>query len=273
VSLARILILAGAALSAIFAAVLVNGAASKKPQVEQVADVGPSVLVAAKPIQVGQKISPEDLAWRPWPTDGINGEMMSKDKAPQALETVSGAFARTDIQAGAPIFPNQFVKTGDTHFMSAVLKPGARAASLPISEETAAGGFILPNDRVDVVVTREIDAQVPSAAGGMQNSKKVVSSTVLQNVRVLAVDQTYKDAKEGEALKGVTATLELFPRQVEVLERAKKQGEVSLSLRSVGNVPADEREGMIASSDDAEVTQAAVRMHGYSYSSEAMTDQ
>ncbi|MET0546207.1 MAG: Flp pilus assembly protein CpaB [Caulobacterales bacterium] len=275
-SLARILILAGAALAAIFAAVLVNNAGSNRAPVEKAEATGPSVLVAAKPIAVGQKISPEDLAWRAWPADGVGAGMVTKETDPQAMETTAGAFARTDIPAGSPLFANQYVKAGVSHFMAAVLKPGARAASVPISDESASGGFILPNDRVDVVLTKEVDVQMPSTAGGTQTVKKVISSTVLQNVRVLAVDQTYKDAKEGEALKGATATLELWPRQVETLEKAKKQGEVALTLRSVGDGPAESggSGSMVASASDGDEAQhAAIRVHGFSYSSEAMTEQ
>jgi len=278
VSLTRILILAGAALAAIIAAVLVNGSGRQNAPDQQVQVVGPSVLVAANAIPVGEKIAPENLAWRNFPEDGVAADMITKESQPKALEELTGAFARRDIPAGSPIFPKQVVKPGDSHFMAAILAPGARAASLPIAEENAAGGFILPNDRVDVILTKEQEVSAISATGASERKQQVTSSTVLRNIRVVAVDQEYKDVKEGEALKGATATLELWPNQVERLEKAKKEGTLALSLRSVGNdaagAAAGSGPGSYASLDDeAAGDPMSVRFHGYSFSSQAVTGQ
>lgn len=275
-SLTRILILAGAAVAAIIAAVLVNGSGRQSAPAEAVQVVGPGVLVAANPISVGQKIAPEQLAWRNFPEDGVASGMITKESQPKALEELSGAFARTDIPAGSPIFPNQVVKAGDSHFMAAVLAPGARAASLPITEENAAGGFILPNDRVDVILTKEEEVSTYNATGAAERKTRVTSSAVLRNIRVVAVDQQYKDVKEGEALKGATATLELWPNQVERLEKAKKEGTLALSLRSVGNDAAGGANGAgsyAAIDDDSAREPTSVRFHGFSFSSQAVTGQ
>lgn len=276
-SLTRILILAGAAVAAIIAAVLVNGSGRESAPTQQVQVVGPSVLVAATEIPVGQKIAAENLAWRNFPEDGVATGMITKESQPKALEDLSGAFARTDIPAGSPIFPNQVVKAGDNHFMAAIIAPGARAAALPIAEESAAGGFILPNDRVDVILTKEEEVTAVSATGASERKRKITSSTVLRNIRVVAVDQEYKEVKEGEALKGATATLELWPNQVERLEKAKKEGTVALSLRSVGNDAAGagaNGPGTYASlSDDSANEPTTVRYHGYSFSSQAVTGE
>ncbi len=275
-SLTRILILAGAAVAAIIAAVLVNGSGRQSAPVEAVQVVGPGVLVAANPITVGQKISAEQLAWRNFPEDAVASGMITKGSQPKALEDLSGAFARTDIPAGSPIFPNQVVKSGDSRFMAAILAPGARAASLPIGEENAAGGFILPNDRVDVILTKEEEVSTYNATGAAGRKTRVTSSTVLRNIRVVAVDQEYKDVKEGEALKGATATLELWPNQVERLEKAKKEGTLALSLRSVGNDAASgvNSPGSYAALDDEGTNEpTTVRFHGYSFSSQAVAGQ
>ena len=276
-SLTRILILAGAALAAIIAAVLVNGSGRQSAPTENVQVVGPGVLVAATAIPVGQKIAPENLAWRNFPEDGVASGMITKESQPKALEDLTGAFARTDIPAGSPIFPNQVVKPGDSHFMAAILAPGARAASLPIGEENAAGGFILPNDRVDVILTKEEEVSTYSATGASERKTRVTSSAVLRNIRVVAIDQEYKEIKEGEALKGATATLELWPNQVERLEKAKKEGTLALSLRSVGNDAAGSAAngaGSYAALDDEAAGEpTTVRFHGFSFSSQAVTGQ
>ncbi len=276
-SLTRILILAGAALAAIIAAVLVNGSGKQSAPTEQVQVVGPSVLVAANNIAVGDKISSESLAWRAFPKEGVSTGMITKDAQPKALEDMSGAFARTDIPAGSPIFPNQVVQAGDNHFMAAVITPGARAAALPIAEESAAGGFILPNDRVDVILTKEEQVSTYSASGQQERKTRFATTTVLRNIRVLAVDQEYKDVKEGEAIKGATATLELWPNQVERLEKAKKEGTVALSLRSVGSDgaagSAADKGDYAAASEAKDADPTSVRFHGYSFSSQAVIGQ
>jgi len=103
---------------------------------------------------------------------------------------------------------------------------------VPISEETAASGFILPNDRVDVILTRK----VPVADGGSGNTEEVRSGVVLTDVRVLAIDKTYKteaSAAEPEPIEGSVALLELSPRDSELLAQADEMGDISLALRPV----------------------------------------
>ena len=106
-------------------------------------------------------------------------------------------------------------------FMAAMLSPGMRAISITISTDSGAGGFILPNDRVDLLLTRKGDGNPP----------RVSANTILTNVRVLAVDQTFKQEKEAKTVIGKTATLELTPDQAEQVARAQNQGIISLSLR------------------------------------------
>ena len=111
--------------------------------------------------------------------------------------------------------------------MAAILPKGMRAVSFKISADTGAGGFILPNDRVDIILTRKLKA----ATG---NEEAHVSETVLTNVRVLAIDQTFRENEQGDqVVVGKTATVELRPEQTEMLEVADSMGALSLSLRSI----------------------------------------
>jgi pilus assembly protein CpaB len=114
--------------------------------------------------------------------------------------------------------------------MAAYLEPGMRAMAIRVTVETAAGGFILPGDRVDVLLTRETTL----ANVGAQDSdrSKFSSSTVMQNVKVLAIDQSTRAGDDEQAVVGATATLELGPRDAEALALAKSEGELSLVLRS-----------------------------------------
>jgi len=112
--------------------------------------------------------------------------------------------------------------------MAATIKPGMRAVSVPVAAETSAGGFILPNDRVDVLMTRDL-------AAGTGAPKNIESRTVLQDVRVLAVDQVAHQEKDQQSVVGKTATLELTPGQAELLAQAGQSGSLSLALRALGD--------------------------------------
>jgi pilus assembly protein CpaB len=102
-----------------------------------------------------------------------------------------------------------------------MLGAGMRAISITISADSGAGGFILPNDRVDLLLTQKLDGSPP----------RVKVTTVLSDVRVLAVDQTFKQEKDTKTVLGKTATLELSPDQAEIIARSAGMGVLSLALR------------------------------------------
>jgi pilus assembly protein CpaB len=134
---------------------------------------------------------------------------------------------RAPLVAGQPIGDTSVVRAGTAGFLAATVKPGLRAIGVSVTAQTSAGGFILPNDRVDVVLTRDIS--------NGSSKKEFVSQTILRDVRVLAIDQTAKQEKDKDSVVGKTATLELTPAQSEVLAQAEQQGIVSLALRALGD--------------------------------------
>jgi pilus assembly protein CpaB len=154
--------------------------------------------------------------------------MITRDEEPEALEKYGEARARLAIFEGEPVMSKKIVLPNDRGFMAAILPKGYRGVSVEISASTGAGGFILPNDRVDVILTRKADDD----SSGI---KVAVSETVISNVRVLAIDQTYKQSPEGDQVlkPDKTALLELDPRQTEVISKAEKEGTLSLALRSI----------------------------------------
>lgn len=142
-----------------------------------------------------------------------------------------GAVVREPFFAGEPIVDRKLVRAGQSGYMAVVLQPGMRAMAVPVSVESAAGGFILPGDRVDVLLSR----QAQSSSGG--NSVNYhVSETVLRNVKVLAIDQVTQPDRDATTVVGATATLELAPGDAEALALAKAQGDLSLTLRSYADV-------------------------------------
>lgn len=187
------------------------------------------VLVAAKDILMGDKLGEGALIWKPWPKDNILPAMISRDAKPDALKDMGLARARLPFFKDEVILDKKIVLPGAGGFMSAILPKGMRAISVKISAQSSAGGFILPNDRVDVILTRK-------HADQKTGENIVHSETVIQNVRVLAVNQVFKQGAEGDPVsveKGETATLELQAPQAETLAMVESVGELALALRSI----------------------------------------
>lgn len=222
---ARIAVLAIALIAGGSAAFLVAG--DEPPPPPPVVEAAPTseVLVASSDIGMGQVIKPNTLEWRAWPESGAEG-FITKSAKPGALEDLNGAIARQPIVQGEPIRMQKIVQADGSGFMSAILPAGMRAVATEISAETGAGGFILPNDRVDVILTRR-DTK------GNDGDEAFSSSTILTNVRVLAIDQTISEKDGQKVVVGRTATLELLPRQTEILALARQLGTISLALRAL----------------------------------------
>jgi pilus assembly protein CpaB len=184
-----------------------------------------AVLVAAKDLAIGEKLNTLSFAWRDWPREGLVGNMITRDQRPSAIEELQGGRARTGMLVGEPILERKIVLQGGG-FMSAALPKGMRAISVAVSERTAASGFILPNDRVDVIVTRTIQTNTPQ--------RPVFSDIVVSNVRVLAINQSFGQEDDKVSLTDVeTAVLELDPAQATAVSRAEMLGDLSLALRSL----------------------------------------
>jgi len=236
------------------------------------APVMAKVLVAAADLPPGKRLSESDLTWKDWPVDQVNPAFVTdgstplpaveakpadEDKAkdaeaaPQAAPKGAvarvtraandlatggakadfvGAVVREAILAGEPIVARKIVRAGEGGFMAAYLEPGMRAMAIRVTVETAAGGFILPGDRVDLVLTRETNLGNMATADAQRS--KFTSATVLQNIKILAIDQTTRAADDANTVVGATATLELGPRDAEALAAARSEGELSLVLRS-----------------------------------------
>jgi len=226
------------------------------------------VLVAARDLQPGQRLANGDLTWKDWAVDEVNpafitdgsvelpGDKEDADAKPEekatteagsATATVAsaarratvaatggseadyyGSVVREPILAGEPIVSRKIVRAGDSGYMAAYLEPGYRAMAVRVTVETAAGGFILPGDRVDVLLTRETKLENI----GNPEGSKFASSTVMQNLKVLAIDQSTRAGEDEQAVVGATATLEVRPGDAEALALAKSEGELSLILRS-----------------------------------------
>ena len=267
-----------AAVAAILLAVLAKGLLSGKPtnkaeasakiKAPEVAMV--KVLVAARPIKAGERLTEADMIWLDWPASAkseayhikgegpapipvtpiVDAKKPADAKTDQAklakkateiadtvlnpaggMENFIGGVVREDFQAHEPIIDAKIVRANEGGFMAVMLEPGMRAMAVPVSVENTAGGFILPGDRVDVNLSHEVPR--PGGSGNM-----FVARTILSNIKILAIDQTAAVEKGEQNLVGATATLSVTPQQGQALAQAKAMGSLSLMLRSYADVNA-----------------------------------
>ena len=226
---ARIIVLVIAVVAGGIAALLA-GRSDQQPATS--APVAPlettEVLVAGADIALGSTVSAANLSWQTWPAATAGSNFVRKSDRPDAVNQLGGSIARAQFSAGEPIREAKLIKGNGGGYMAAILPAGMRAISVEISPETGAGGFILPNDHVDVVLSRR-DRAAERRAG----TEVYTSEIILSNVRVLAVGQTIEEKDGQRVAEGKTATLELSPRQVETLALSRQIGTLSLALRSL----------------------------------------
>lgn len=264
---AKIAVIVIAAIAAIGLALVVRsmgGSSSNTDKTEAAVEVAKTakVLVAAVDMQPGHRLTASDMVWKDWPLADVNPAFITDGSvplpgtpaadaakaeaepskaeqvvdavaslnSPTAADAFTGAVVKETILAGEPIVAHKVVRAGESGYMAAYLEPGMKAMSIPVSVDTAAGGFILPGDRVDVILTREVET--PNPLNPEATIKRNVAATLLQNIKVLAIDQTAQAPAEEKAVVGATATLEVNVRDAEALALARAEGDLTLLLRS-----------------------------------------
>lgn len=189
------------------------------------------VLVASSSIDLGTIANQGLFRWQTWPKSAVSPSFITRSTPRKQIEDINGSVVRAPFLPGEPITKDKLIKAGQGGVLAAILPAGMRAISTKITEATAVGRLILPNDHVDVLLIRRI-----RAPGGKE---EVFSDTLFSNVRVLAIGQKLQN-KEGEKASSAsadTATLELTPRQTEILAQANSIGDISLTLRSIADIP------------------------------------
>ena len=219
--------------------------AQKNGEAEQQALARPAapqkfVLVARGAILRGQILKPQDLSWQVWPEGGIDKNYIQVGT--RTPESFAGWVARDPFAAGEPISDAKIVSPGSRGFLAAVLRPGMRAISVPVSVTSGISGFVFPGDQVDLLITHRT---------GHGEGQHEAAETVLQDLRVIGIDQKL-DSKNGEALVAHTATFEVTPKQSEMIAVATEIGKLSLTLRSLAS---NESEKSAADSPAADAQQ------------------
>ncbi|MFQ5773017.1 MAG: Flp pilus assembly protein CpaB [Kiloniellaceae bacterium] len=221
---------------------------------------GTSVLVAASDIPTGTFIKDTHLRWQIWPSDTLPNTYVVKPKAKDAADPIQnliGAVVRRGISTGEPITKGRILKPGERGFLAAVLRPGYRAMAIQVNPTSGIAGLVFPGDRVDLILTHALKR------GGVDRR---ASETVLTNVRVLAIDQTVVSSQKAGARVFKNATLELTPKQAEMLAVVSELGRIALSLRSLAKD--DEELERLTNSDDPLAEPDPARGLTYTWDSE-----
>lgn len=220
-----------AAITAFMARSMFTGASAPQAAAAALAPVstGPKVLVATRALPPGTLISADSLRYQPWPKELIQTAYFKEGADGASIEGLVGTVVRNAVTAGQPLTQGSLVKPGDRGFLAAALGPGMRAVTVPVSALTGVAGFVFPGDRVDLVLTQNVNA---SAGPPLK-----VSETIVRNLRVLATDQRATPTLDDKGNTVVTeyklVTIEATPRIAEKITVAQSIGTISLSLRAL----------------------------------------
>jgi pilus assembly protein CpaB len=200
------------------------------------------VLVAAENLPAGTIVKTEHVRWQPWPESGLAEGFIVEGKTPEPMKNVVSAAVRRGFTAGEPIAGTRLVQRGEAGFLAAALMPGMRAVSVKIDAVSGAAGFILPGDRVDVMLASQYESTGRTGEG--QRETKSYAEIVLSSVRVLAIDQNMKDVVDETtpAKVGATATLEVTLHDAQVIGVASQLGRLTLVLAGLAEAEAPAQE-------------------------------
>ncbi len=232
----QLILIAVALVAALGAGFIMMNLSNQPAPVAQIApqkETTVQVLVANEKISMGNRLTTERINWQEWPESGVREGFVTQETAPEAIEEYAATIARSTFYPGEPIREEKIVRS-DSGYMSAILPSGKRAVAIRVAAETSAGGFILPNDHVDIVMSYTKEER------GQEDT--LITETILENVRVLAIDQIIEDEDGEKSHVGDTATMEFTPEQVEIIAASSKisGNKLVLALRSVEDSKVDE---------------------------------
>ncbi len=210
-----------------------RGAPQAQAPVSQPTIPANDVLVAARDLPAGTILKSDDVRWQRWPADGLDANFLLREKGATPQENAVGRVVLRGFGAGEPVTAQRLLKPGESGFLAAALTPGMRAVSVHIDAVSGNAGFIVPGDRVDVLLAERFPiAYTGNAGSSVRPTMKQVNSVVLRDVRVLAIDQDTNDV-DNKPKVGTTATIEVDLRDAQKLSLATQMGALFLALRSL----------------------------------------
>lgn len=222
-----LIVLGGGFVVALLVAIIVQVSfGSKKDGMVQVA-------VASKALKIGDPVSDANFKWLDWPKDSVSQGVVVREGNKKITDMAQGKIRR-DMSAGEPLLQAFLTVAGKGNILASALEPGNRAMAIKVSPESMVGGFISPGDRVDVILTYQVRLSGDERDEAANKISRQASQTVLENVKVLAIDQSAR--KEDDKAKiGRTVTLEVDGEGAEKLALVSQMGDLSLVLRALGD--------------------------------------
>lgn len=226
-----LIVLAGGFVIALLVAMIVKAGLSGNK------NDGIQILVAARNLPIGHELTANDVKWQNWPKGAASPTMIVRKDDKQNVADVAKGQLRREVAGGEPVMSNAIVAGGKGNVLAAALETGKRAVAIKVKAESMVGGFISPGDRVDVIMTYEIKADELENPVIKQQIRKYAAETILENVRVLAIDQQARKEDDNKAKVGRTVTLEVDASGAERLNLASTmaEGGLTLSLRPLGD--------------------------------------
>lgn len=212
------------------------------------------ILVATIDLKPGAVLKPNDLRYETWPSKDVDQRFVRRGAAADPKTSFVGTIARRQILAGEPMTPQAVFRQDEAGLLAGMLSPGMRAVAVPVSGVNGVGGFILPEDHVDIVLNQDVRAAASASAKPMADLSRFASEVVLSDVRVLAIDEKLAKPDAGANMGGKIITVEVSPKDAEVLLTALKMGELALTLRSLA--PGETGEPPAGYTSDIEVSRA-----------------
>ena len=229
-----LIVLAGSLLTAIIVGLIAQSALKNDPAPAVVSSVEMTeIIVASKQIRAGKKLEKADLKWEKWPSDATFSGAIIKGEDENPVDDIIGKRVKRGVDE--PFLKSAVVRTESKNVLTAKLKSGMRAMAIDVSAESMVGGFLIPGDFVDIIMTYKVKVDADSNQDVKNTVKSLASETILQNVRVLAVDQLAEAASDDKGKVGRTITLEVDARQQQSLALAGTLGDLHLSLRAAGD--------------------------------------
>jgi pilus assembly protein CpaB len=235
-----IVVLGGAVLAAVLVAMLVQVTLGGK---KAAVSGGVEVLVAGKVLRKGTELSKGDLVWKTWPEDAVFKGAIVRKGGKKADEVLKGKIDRSFSEGEAVV--RSAIISGKGNDVVARLDPGERAVSIKVNAAAMVAGFIAPGSYVDVILTYKKRVVIGDDSPAVdelvsRNIDKMASETILENVRVLAIDQKAERGGEDKVKVGKTVTLAVPIRDAEKLALASEMGDITLAMRGVGDEVANE---------------------------------
>ncbi|MBI1326837.1 MAG: Flp pilus assembly protein CpaB [Alphaproteobacteria bacterium] len=224
------IVIGGGLAVALLVAMLVSAAIKSAGKKEASANI----LVATADLVAGKDLKPEDVEWKQWSQKNIIPGSIIQQKDQEAFDAATGRLKR-DVAMGEPITRSAFISSGQGNPLATRMENGMRAVAIKTAAEKMVGGFISPGDYVDIILTHQLRVDGVSQNNSVQTFvNKFTSETILENIMVLAIDQTARK-EDTNAKIAKTVTLQVTPKEAEKLALATSLGELSLALRPVGD--------------------------------------